>query len=172
MRNEAHRPATEPTALYRLYDANDVLLYIGITWDPDHRWERHQTIKHWAHQVARRTVEWYPDRPTALVAEAAATEAEKPLHDGSWRHGRPGEGTEWRDPEGRQAVIDGLAAEIEEGEHGAGDVLQTGPVGRRFGVARATASSAMTELERRGLLKLWYHGRYRVLPQKTEGEAE
>ncbi|MCL8016877.1 GIY-YIG nuclease family protein [Streptomyces sp. AS02] len=150
------------TALYRLYDADDVLLYLGITWNPDWRWGRHKTTKHWAHLVTRRTIQWFPDRSSALAAEKTATAVEKPLHDGSWRHGRPGEEVEWRDPDGQQVVIASLTAEIEEGEHSPGDILQTGPVGRRFGVARATASIAMSKLAERGLLKLWYHGRYVV----------
>lgn len=153
---------TKHTALYRLYDANDVLLYLGITWNPDWRWGRHQTTKHWAHLVNRRTIEWFPNRASALAAEKAATAVEKPLHDGAWRHGRPGEEVEWRDLEGCQAVIDGLSSEIASGHLAPGDVVQTGPVGRRFGVARATASSAMWKLQELGLLKKWYHGRYVV----------
>ena len=160
----SHRPNNEPTAVYRLYGANDVLLYVGASWSPKFRWEQHQTHKHWAHLVVRRTEEWYPDRRSALAAETAAIAAENPVHDSSWRHSQIGERPEWLDLSGERAVIDGLTAEIKAGEHGVGDVLQTGPVGRRFSVARATASSAMRELERRGLVKLWYHGRYRVLP--------
>lgn len=152
------------TALYRLYDANDVLLYIGITWSPNWRMKGHLLDKEWMHLVARRTVEWYPDRPSALAAEAAATAAEKPLHDSSWRHTNRNDKPQWRDVEGRKAVIDGITAEVQGGAHKEGSVLMTGAVAKRFGVARATASSAMGELHNRGVLRFWFHGRYRVPP--------
>jgi predicted GIY-YIG superfamily endonuclease len=160
----SHRPNDEPTALYRLYDANDVLLYLGITFSPRARWEQHRREKTWAHLVTRRTVEWYPDRPSALAAEAAATAAEKPLHDYSWRHRQEQEKPEWRDPEGQQVVMDGVTTAIRNGEYVAGDLLRMGAVGEQYGVAKATASYAMRKLADRGLLKLRYHGRYVVQP--------
>jgi predicted GIY-YIG superfamily endonuclease len=160
----SERPANEPTALYRLYDANNALLYLGITWDPDWRMKGHLLDKEWMHLVVRRTVEWYPDRPSALAAEAAATETEKPLHDSSWRRTDHDDKPQWRDIEGRKAVIDGLTREIREGAYQDGTVLMTGAVAEQFGVARATASAAMRELHNRGVLRFWYHGRYRVPP--------
>ncbi|MFE6412577.1 GntR family transcriptional regulator [Streptomyces sp. NPDC057837] len=159
-----HRPDNEPTALYRLYDANDSLLYIGITWHPEFRLEQHLLDKEWLHLVARRTVEWYPDRPSALAAEAAATNEEKPLHDSSWRRSNKDGRPQWKNLEGRRAIIDGLRQEIRQGLHEPGSVLMTGAVAKRFGVARATASYAMQDLARKGLLQFWYHGRFRVLP--------
>lgn len=35
-------PTQERTALYRLYDAGDRLLYIGISNNPEARWARHR----------------------------------------------------------------------------------------------------------------------------------
>lgn len=159
----AHRPNDEPTALYRLYDANDVLLYLGITWNPDARMELHVLDKHWIHLVARRTVEWYPTRPTALAAEATATAIEKPLHDSSWRKSQRGDRPQWRDPEGQKRVEEGLTAEIEQGQHWLGKDLMSGSVAKRYSVSRPTAASAMDVLQERGLLKRWHHGRFRVL---------
>lgn len=160
----SHRPDNEPTALYRLYDADNSLLYIGITWHPDFRLEQHLLDKEWIHLVARRTVEWHSDRPSALAAEAIATAAEKPLHDSSWRRSNKDDKPQWKNLEGRRAVIEGLGSEIREGQHEPGTVLMTGAVAKRFGVARATASYAMEDLAKQGLLKFWYHGRFRVLP--------
>lgn len=152
----------KPIALYRLYDANDVLLYIGISWDPEWRFQGHLLDKHWAHLVARRTDEWYPDRKSALAAESAATEAENPLHDSSWRHTNKDDKPQWTNPDGQQAVIDGLEAEVRKGLHDPGAVLMTGTVAKRYGVARCTASRAMGVLRDRGVLEFWYHGRFRV----------
>ncbi|WP_435606669.1 GIY-YIG nuclease family protein [Streptomyces ardesiacus] len=166
----SHRPNNEPTALYRLYDANDVLLYLGITFSPQARWEQHRNEKHWFHQVARKAVEWYPTRSEALAAEEKATALEKPLHDSSWRKTNDGDKPMWLDPEGRQRVVDGLAAEIEQGQHWIGRVLMSGTIAKHYDVSRATASNAMEVLRDRGLLKYQHFGRYAVLqgPTKTE----
>lgn len=167
----SHEQGAERTALYRLYDANDVLLYIGISRAPDWRMKGHLLDKEWFHLVARRTVQWYSSRSAALAAEAAATAAEKPVHDSSWRRTNHTDKPQWRDVQGRRAVISGLTEDIRQGLFEPGTVLMTGFVAKRFGVARATASSAMHELHDQGVLKFWYHGRFRVVPPKTEGEA-
>jgi hypothetical protein len=39
--------------LYRLYDADMRLLYVGITWNPFVRWTAHSKEKPWWAQVAR-----------------------------------------------------------------------------------------------------------------------
>lgn len=169
-----HRPNNEPTALYRLYDADDNLLYLGISFDPDSRLKEHQNEKHWAHLVVRRTVDWYSSRPNALSAEAAATAVEKPLHDSSWRKtatdGRP----QWLNPEGRTRVEHELAAEIEKGLHWLGKVFMSGAVAQRFNVARPTASSALGALQELGLLKRVGKGRFSVTkgPAREDLETE
>lgn len=160
----SHRYANEPTALYRLYDAQGVLLYLGISWNPDERMKLHALDKHWLHLVTRRTIEWYPDRASALAVEVTATASEKPLHDSSWRRRQSDEKPQWLDREGEQAVINGLATEIEQGQHQPGVIILTGSVASRYGVARPTAKNAMEELAERGLLAYVIHGRFRVLP--------
>lgn len=167
-----HRPDNEPTALYRLYDTDDELLYLGVSFNPDARWEQHRNEKHWAHLVVRKAVEWYPTRPAALVAEAEATAVEKPLHDSSWRKTQAGDKPEWLDPEGRQAVVDGLAAEIERGQHWIGKVLMSGAVAKRFDVSRPTASRAMRVLQERGLLEYQHYGRFNVLKGPAKEDLE
>ncbi|MFE4915837.1 GIY-YIG nuclease family protein [Streptomyces sp. NPDC056652] len=170
----SHRPNNEPTALYRLYDDSDVLLYLGISFSPEARWGQHRNEKHWAHQVVRTTVEWYPTRKAALAAEEKAAAAEKPLHDSSWRKTGGGERPMWLDLEGQQKVVDGLAQEIEHGQHWMGRVLMSGAVGKQFGVSRATASNAMRVLRDRGLLEYRHYGRYSVLegPTKTDFDKQ
>lgn len=69
------------TALYRLWDAQGGLLYIGIAVDPDVRWRVHRREKTWSHLVAERVTEWFPDRPAAEAAEAAAISSEKPRYN-------------------------------------------------------------------------------------------
>ena len=68
------------TALYRLYDDDGVLLYIGIAFSPEARWKDH-TRKPWWHLVAKKAVEWYDTRLLALEAEARAVESERPVYN-------------------------------------------------------------------------------------------
>ncbi|MGW5711584.1 GIY-YIG nuclease family protein [Streptomyces olivaceus] len=69
------------TTLYRLFDGDDRLLYVGTSVDPQNRWEQHAREKLWWSSVARATVDWYPDRTSAMAAEIAAIQAEEPLHN-------------------------------------------------------------------------------------------
>lgn len=72
------------TALYRLYAADGTLLYIGISYDPDKRFEQHAKQKDWWPLVARRVVQWFDDRPTAAAAEAEAIRSEDPERNGTY----------------------------------------------------------------------------------------
>lgn len=69
------------TALYRFFDGNGVLLYVGITDDTARRWSAHRTQKPWWRDVARKTVEWYGDRESAERAERIAIGRERPLYN-------------------------------------------------------------------------------------------
>jgi len=73
----------ERTALYRHYDARDVLLYVGISRDPDARWKAHRGNREpWVSLAKHRTDEWHPSREEALAAEEAAIRTERPLFNG------------------------------------------------------------------------------------------
>ena len=69
-----------PTALYRFYDENEVLLYVGIAYDPDQRQKGHaQTAKDsWYPLAATRKVEFYDTRTEAEEAEKRIVRSEKP----------------------------------------------------------------------------------------------
>jgi len=69
------------TALYRLYDDADRLLYVGISRNPDVRWGQHSISKAWWSDVAHRTVEWHDTRIDAETAERNAIRAERPQHN-------------------------------------------------------------------------------------------
>jgi predicted GIY-YIG superfamily endonuclease len=71
----------EPAALYRLYNTDGTLLYIGITDNPDRRFKQHRDTKPWWPQVTQKSVEWRPNRLRALADEAAAIEAETPIYN-------------------------------------------------------------------------------------------
>lgn len=69
------------TAIYRCFDADDELLYVGIAFDPDARWEQHKTKSPWAKQVSMRTIEWLEDRKDAERAEREAIRFEEPRYN-------------------------------------------------------------------------------------------
>jgi predicted GIY-YIG superfamily endonuclease len=72
---------SERTALYRLFDAKNTLLYIGISKRFGVRWQQHAKVQPWWPQVDHQTVHWHPDRETAEAAEVAAIKSERPLHN-------------------------------------------------------------------------------------------
>lgn len=69
------------TAVYRLYDKGDRLIYVGTTGDPAKRFRQHQTGKSWWEEVATREIEWFPDADTALRAERELIASELPPHN-------------------------------------------------------------------------------------------
>lgn len=70
-----------PTFLYRVFDANGELLYIGITYYLHDRLVRHRKRQPWAESMARVESLLYPCRLDAELAEAAAIRDELPLHN-------------------------------------------------------------------------------------------
>ncbi|MFF0395112.1 hypothetical protein ACFYSJ_04880 [Streptomyces sp. NPDC005248] len=70
-----------PTALYRLYDEGDGLLYIGITADVEQRMNARRSDKPWWTDVSRREVEWHATRTIALNEELQAIRSEAPRHN-------------------------------------------------------------------------------------------
>lgn len=71
----------EPTARYRLFDADDVVIYVGITKSPASRMDSHSREDSWWPEVARKTMCWYPTRVAARIAETAAIEAHEPKYN-------------------------------------------------------------------------------------------
>lgn len=70
-----------PTALYRLYNAEDVLLYVGVANRIEERLGSHSGTKLWWAEVVRTEVEWFGSRDAAEKAEAVAINSESPLYN-------------------------------------------------------------------------------------------
>lgn len=70
-----------PTALYRLFDSDDRLLYVGIARDPEQRMRQHRRDKRWFPAVVRADIEWLEQRSHALEAELAAIRQERPVYN-------------------------------------------------------------------------------------------
>lgn len=75
--------ADVPTALYRFYDSEDRLLYVGITHDLEERWRSHKRNQLWWLDVARKEHVWLPNRAEAEEAEDRAIRMERPVWDKS-----------------------------------------------------------------------------------------
>lgn len=71
----------ELTYLYRLFDRQGVLLYVGITKDLSRRWKEHQRGKAWYSQHSRMTTDKYDTWDLAHEAEIAAIVTEYPVYN-------------------------------------------------------------------------------------------
>lgn len=69
------------TTLYRLFNADNQLLYIGIADHWPRRINDHAHDKPWWPEVATTTVEHFPNRETAVAAETQAIRTEHPRHN-------------------------------------------------------------------------------------------
>lgn len=67
--------------LYRYYDSNDVLLYIGISANFAVRNSAHSNSSFWFAECAKVTFEKYENQTELVAAEKLAIENEKPLHN-------------------------------------------------------------------------------------------
>lgn len=92
--------------LYRFFDAEDTLLYVGLTVNPGRRMEKHAYDKPWWDTVARIAMEQHPDIETLRAAERAAIKAEKPLHN--VRMNGVSNGRSQTQPPAKQTEPDGL----------------------------------------------------------------
>lgn len=69
------------THLYRHFDAEGALLYVGISLSAVNRLSQHKDCSHWFDDIARVDIETFPSRHEALRAEKAAILAENPRHN-------------------------------------------------------------------------------------------
>lgn len=69
------------TAVYRLYDRNQRLLYVGIAHDTKRRWRQHAGDKDWWGQVRWRTAIWHTTRLGAAIEEYCAIRFENPIYN-------------------------------------------------------------------------------------------
>lgn len=75
-------------ALYRLFDEEARLLYVGKSVHPRQRWREHAADKPWWGEVRSKTTEWLDSEEEAARAEIAAIQTEGPRYNilGTPRH--------------------------------------------------------------------------------------
>jgi predicted GIY-YIG superfamily endonuclease len=72
---------SQTQALYRFFDQNGNLLYVGITSNPGRRWTQHATDKPWWHEVHHVEIERHESRQAVLLAEQLAIKNERPRYN-------------------------------------------------------------------------------------------
>lgn len=70
----------KPSAVYRIYDAEGELLYVGMATRPENRIVRHRA-KPWGDQIDYWTEEWFDNREAAKAAERSAIHHEDPVYN-------------------------------------------------------------------------------------------
>ncbi len=76
-----HCGAARRTAVYRLYDKRERLLYVGIAYDTEGRWQEHARDKPWWNEVQWKTAVWHSSRLGAAIEEYCAIRYENPVHN-------------------------------------------------------------------------------------------
>jgi hypothetical protein len=67
--------------LYRHFDFEGALLYVGVSINAINRLSQHKVAAHWFDDISKVEIENYPTREEALKAEREAIIEEKPLHN-------------------------------------------------------------------------------------------
>jgi hypothetical protein len=70
---------TRPTTVYRYFDKDDRLLYVGITSHGELRAAQHARIAEWWCQISHARYVHHPSRADAIAEEARAIATEGPL---------------------------------------------------------------------------------------------
>jgi hypothetical protein len=78
-RSIKHRPGAQH--LYRHFDADGTLLYVGISLSTIHRLSEHAQCSHWFWRIARVEITPYATRDAAAKAELIAIQHEHPLYN-------------------------------------------------------------------------------------------
>ena len=67
--------------LYRHFDKDSTLLYVGVSLSAVHRLSQHKTHSGWFENISRVEIEKHDSRELSIVAETEAIIREKPLHN-------------------------------------------------------------------------------------------
>lgn len=169
------------TTLYRFFDADDRLLYVGITKVLETRWAYHRkyAATTWWALAATKSMQWFAVRQEAVDAELKAIRTEAPLYNSGGapsplRELMPGEqlcphtntrrfyeatrggfrptGRRWRNMD--EAVAETIIEDIAEGKLTRGGQFPSGAaLVNQFGVSLGTVRRAVRRLVASGALE-------------------
>jgi predicted GIY-YIG superfamily endonuclease len=69
------------TILYRHFNKDNQLLYVGISFSVMARLQKHSKLSPWWRNISHITFERFPSRAAAIAAEQMAIDQERPLHN-------------------------------------------------------------------------------------------
>lgn len=69
------------TALYRFFNKDGILLYVGVSMHLINRVNQHGKEKEWFEEIANINIEYFNERIDALDAEEIASKTENPLYN-------------------------------------------------------------------------------------------
>lgn len=140
-------PHTGRTALYRLYDNNGELLYVGITNKPNHRFGQHRRTKPWWPRVARKELKWFSTTEDASKAEKKAITEEEPRYNLSANALKITRKTPDKPRISYKDIADDLRRAILDGQFAPGARLPgQHQLMREYGVAESTVRQAFSTL--------------------------
>lgn len=147
--------APERTALYRLYDAEHDLLYIGISAQLEKRFREHEHSRTWWHCVKYVDLTWFDSFPEARKAEKAAHLSERPPYNGMGHVGLGWDGpaATYDDSADFVVVQKLILADLRAGKYAPGKHLWALTISRELGYSRMTTDRAMGSLAKSGHLK-------------------
>lgn len=93
------------TDLYRFYDDEGLLLYVGISTSAIARWAQHQGDKAWWPEVVTTKVEHFATRAEARVAELVAIRTERPRYNIADGGRAPGSRVTWASEDGSERCL-------------------------------------------------------------------
>lgn len=79
----------EKTAVYRHYDADGALLYVGLSRNPLKRWGQHKALALWFYDISRIEIQWFDSREDASDAEIRAVKSERPIFNTVYNTANP-----------------------------------------------------------------------------------
>jgi hypothetical protein len=149
--------APERTALYRLYDIESDLLYIGISRTPEGRFKVHARYQPWWHLVEYIDLTWFPSYDLARLEELARQRSERPPFN-SMDHSQCR--LSWDMPAlkcdaGPETALTAtrIREALAEGRWQAGQRLAAHVVSRALGLSPYLAAQALEQLHTEGLLR-------------------
>lgn len=132
-----------PAVVYRLYDADGALLYIGSAYDADHRCKDHAK-KPWWPQVARRTEQQFPNRGRAYTEELKAIAVERSKYNAM---GTPGYETPKTEAILRRNALSRVRQQLLTAASGAGLDIYYAAREAGYPSVEAQRAGALTEIE-------------------------